>query len=530
MSSPAAPPEPPSPGRMLLRTLTAPGQRLPVALGTLGLCGHQVAEMLVPVVIGAAVDDAVVGRDPRALVGWLGVLAALFVALTLCWRGGLIGTTRAYLRAEHTLRQQVVARVLDDRGGPGRPPGATLSLATSDAVRVAGTTWLLAGQVAAVAAVTTAAVSLLTISVPLAAALAVAMPLAVLVMHRLAAPLERRSDREQAQAADAAALATDLVGGMRVLQGLGASTAGADRYRRTSRALLAARVGAARARAWYLAGSEAASGVLVGAVALAAGWMTLRGSLTVGQLVTVVGLVQTVQTPLTQTGQLMVGLAQKRASAARLHDALAAPRVLPAAVAAAPTGATTLTARVGDDLVLRVARGEVVGLHADTPGAGDLVDVLGARTAADPGAVLLDDVCASTLGPALRTAVHAPPRDAHLFAGPLAEVVAPAGSVDADLLRAAVLDDVVTLLPEGTGSAVAAGGSNLSGGQQDRVRLARALHRDEPFLVLHEPAAAVDSVTEVALAAGLRARPDKGVLVVTDSPALLAACDRVVRR
>jgi putative ABC transport system ATP-binding protein len=91
-----------------------------------------------------------------------------------------------------------------------------------------------------------------------------------------------------------------------------------------------------------------------------------------------------------------------------------------------------------------------------------------------------------------------------------------------------VLDDVIALLPAGTGSAIRAGGSDLSGGQRDRVRLSRALHRPEPFLVLHEPAAAVDSVTEVALARGLRARPDAGVLLITDSPALLAACDRVV--
>ncbi|MBU5422285.1 ABC transporter ATP-binding protein/permease [Cellulomonas hominis] len=518
---------PTTPGRLLLRVLTAPAQRRSVALGTAGLMGHQVAEMLVPVVIGATIDRAVLPGDPRALAGWLTALGVLFVALALSWRLGLTRTTRAHLEAEHDLRQRLVGRVLDDRGGPARTPGATLSLATSDATRVAGTTWLLASQLAAVAAIVTAAVALVAVSAPLAAALAVGVPLAVWGMHRLAAPLEQRSEREQARAADTAGLAADLVAGLRVLQGLGASATAARRYRRTSRSLLDARVGAARATAWYSAGSAAASGLLVAVVALAAGWLALRGTLTVGQLVTVVGVVQTVQTPVTETGYLVVSLAQRRASAARVCAALAAPPVLPVPAAVPPADPRTLTVRVGGAEVA-VGRGELVGLHADVPGARDLVEALGARVPAPRGTVLLDGVCAADLGPGLRAVVHAPPRDAHLFAGPLGRVVAGDAAPDPALLRAAVLDDVLALLPDGAASPVRAGGSDLSGGQRDRVRLARALHRDEPFLVLHEPATAVDSVTEVALAAGLRARPEKGVLLVTDSPALLAACDRVV--
>lgn len=507
--------------------LTARGRRWRLTAGTAGLMVHQIAEMLVPVLIGATIDDAVVRADPGALVVRLLLLALVFVVLTLAWRTGNALTTRVFLEAEHDLRSRVVDRVLDAHGGPARTPGSTLSLATSDASRVAGTTWLLSGQLAALAAIVTAAVSLVAVHPPLALALGIGVPVAVWLMHRLAAPLERRSAREQGRAADAAGLAADLVAGLRVLHGLGASATAARRYRRTSQDLLGSRVGAARARAWYDAGSEVASGLLVAVVALAAGWLTLRGTITVGQLVTVVGVVQTVQWPLTQTGQIVVSLTQRRASAARLCEALAAPRALPRARAIAPADPQALTI-VLPDAHVTISRGEVVGVHADLAGAADLVEVLGARVPAAPDQVRVDEVCATDLGPRLREVVHAPPRDAHLFAGTLAQAVAPDRMPDPALLRAAVLDDVIALLPEGTGSTIRAGGSDLSGGQRDRVRLSRALHRPEPFLVLHEPAAAVDSVTEVALARGLRARPDAGVLLITDSPALLAVCDRVV--
>lgn len=61
------------------------------------------------------------------------------------------------------------------------------------------------------------------------------------------------------------------------------------------------------------------------------------------------------------------------------------------------------------------------------------------------------------------------------------------------------------------------------------MALARALAADAPVLVLHEPATAVDAVTEARIAAGIRdVRAGRTTLLVTSSPALLAVTDRVV--
>lgn len=96
-------------------------------------------------------------------------------------------------------------------------------------------------------------------------------------------------------------------------------------------------------------------------------------------------------------------------------------------------------------------------------------------------------------------------------------------------LTRARLADRVRALPEGLDTVLAERGAAWSGGERQRLGLARGLLRDPEVLVLDEPTAGLDARTEneflQALAEGRRGRT---TVVVTHRRAVMRACDRVV--
>lgn len=564
-SSSAIPPCPPgrntpapwTASRLFKFTLMANGRWKLLLVGCAGFILHQVSEALVPATIGAAVDKAIAPHDAGALLWWLGALAVVFVVLALSWRIGTLATNRSFLYGSHDLRQLAVERTLHPRGmAARRAPGEIVAIASSDADRVAGLSWLIGGGLAAAAGVATSAVTLLLISVPLGIAVLVATPVMLVVMQRLTKPLEDRSDVEQSSAARAGALATDFVTGSRPLKGLGAEEAAVTRYQDASRTSLLAGLRAVRARSAYNGASTALSAAFLAGIAFFAAWFAVQGSISVGQLVAVVGVAQYVQGPMAALGFLSVELARKRASAARIAVLLEEPDAVPApgdgdrlaaagrTTAAAGSAARPTPAREPAPLLelrdspdnsafppFTASAGEIVGVVLpDGSQARRLVDTLGFRTPAPRGAVSINGHDAADLDPLdVRSKVFADSHEGVLFRGTVRDNVAAADApLQERALAAAAVEDFISQLPEGTETVLTGHGQSLSGGQRQRLVLGRSLHQHQPVLVLHDPTTAVDTATEAVIAEGLRNFPDKALVLVTTSPTLLAVCHRVV--
>ncbi|MGH3693990.1 MAG: ABC transporter ATP-binding protein [Pseudonocardiaceae bacterium] len=523
----------------LLRDAVA-GQRR-VLLGAIALlAGWQAAEAMVPVLVGVIIDRGIATGDAVALAGWLAVLAALFTVLSMGFRFGARLTARAQEAAGLDLRLTVTGRLLDPRGGAatGRLPGELLSIATADVSRVAQVNEAVARAVVALSGLTVAAVFLLSASIQLGLVVLVGLPPVLLALNLLTGPLERRSTSEQEQAARAAAVASDLVGGLRVLKGLRAEQAAAARYRDASRSSLAARLRATRLLAAHSGATLMVTSAFLALVALVGGRLATQGQISVGELVAAVGLTQYLIGPLTGIATAVALLAQCRASAGRVATLLAAPPAVTGGSGTLPNRATGALRLSGlsygalRDVNLDIAPGELVGVVAAEPAlAVALLDCLAREADPQAGKIELDGMALGDLDlDAARAALLVAAHDTDLFEDTLVANIATTAA-DPDqvpvALAASAADDVQSGLPDG--AVLTERARSLSGGQRQRVALARALAADPAVLVLHDPTTAVDAATEARIAGRLRAmRAGRTTVLVTSSPALLAAADRVV--
>ena len=97
-------------------------------------------------------------------------------------------------------------------------------------------------------------------------------------------------------------------------------------------------------------------------------------------------------------------------------------------------------------------------------------------------------------------------------------------------MRAAQLTDFVASLPEGLNTQVGERGVRLSGGQCQRIGIARALYTDAPLLVLDEASSALDTATEENIMDTINSlRNNKTILIIAHRLSTLSGCDHLYK-
>ena len=531
-------------------------QRRPLTAGAILFAVHQALEVAVPVVVGVIIDRAVATGDVGSITRWIVALAALFACLSAAGCIGLYIEERAVTGAGHWARLRVAERVLAPGGGvEDALSGQVVSLSTVETARIGEGVGALMLGAGAVSGVVIGATVLLLTSVPIGLVVVIGVPVVMLAVQALSAPLVNRAEAHHEAVGAAAGVAGDLLRGLRILKGLGATPAATASYRRASGSALRAALDATRLRSAYTGLMFTVAGGFLVVVAWMGGHQALDGTITIGQLVAAIGLTQFLLGPLGRLALTGEVLAQARASSGRIGEALDAPPAVAGGAAIGPDGAPAGVALrevhhgtlAGLDLTIEP--GQVVGIATTTPAdAAAIVACLDRTAEPAAGSVVIGDHDHAALdlvhARQLVTVAH---HDAPLFEEDLEREVASAldsrGGIGRSssqnraenrervtaAIAAAVADEVATALAEAGDRDLGESGRALSGGQRQRVALARALATDAPVLVLHEPTTAVDAATEHRIAAGIRAlRAGRTTLLITTSPTLLAAADRVV--
>ena len=541
------------------------------ARGSVFLVLSTAITLLSPWVLKHAVDDlaARLGPEPIAVGGpSMAFFAAVLVGLALAggacrflMRRIIIGASR---EIELDLRNDLFRHLqrLPPAWFQANRTGDLMSRATNDLSAVR----MLAGPAIMYTASTSitfvvALVLMLSLSPTLTLLALLPLPVVSVVVKRFGSAIYVRSERIQAQLAHMSAVVQEALAGVRVVRAYRREEVETERFRAVNEEYVA------RSRAMIrLQGAfHPTLAFFLGLSALVVLWIGSRhvidGRLSLGDFVAFNAYVAMLSWPMIAFGWVTNMLQRGLAAWQRMLDILGVEPAIrdpddpvePFRVRGAVEFRNLTFAYNGRPVLsgvsARVEPGQVLALVGPTgAGKSTLVDLLPRLFDPPPGTVFVDGVDVRDLPlDTLRGAIGYVPQEPLLFSETVAGNVAFGargaerrdGAAVADAVALAQLDADVAGFPRGLDTEVGERGITLSGGQKQRAALARAILADPRILILDDALSAVDTHTEEAILARLRAvmRQRTTILVahristVRDADLILVLDDgRVVER
>jgi ATP-binding cassette subfamily B protein len=531
--------------------------RAPIGVVVALIVVSSVIALASPFLLRLVIDDALPHQDVALLV-W-----AVAGMVAVAGSTALLGVLQTWLsttvgqRVMHGLRtavfthlqRQSLAFFTRTRGGEVQSRltndiGGMQSVVTSTATSLASNATTVVGTV----------VAMVALSWRLALFSLVVIPPAVLLTRKVARMRRAVTSQQQRHLADLSAQVEEglSISGVLLSKTLGAGPAQAQRFTEISDELVALEVRAQLAGRWRMATMSIVFAAIPAGIYLAAGLPVTSGGMTIGTLVAFTALQSALFRPL--MGLLNVGVSVNSSMAlfsrvfeyldlpvdiddpaepVALHPATARGEVRWEGVGFTYPGAHR-PALSGIDVTMPA--GMTLALVGATGSGKSTLASLVARLA-DPttGRVTIDgvdlrdltlDTLAQLVGFVSQETylLHTSIRDNLRHARP--------DATDAEIeaaARKAQVHDVIAALPDGYDTVVGARGHRFSGGEKQRLAIARTLLRDPLVLVLDEATSALDNETERAVQAALdEASRGRTTISIAHRLSTIRDADRIV--
>jgi subfamily B ATP-binding cassette protein MsbA len=377
----------------------------------------------------------------------------------------------------------------------------------------------------------------------------VVLPLVAPPIARIGKKLRRTAISTQEQTGLMAGMVAESLAGVRIAKTYGLESYLKARARQAFEHIRKLKMKSANQRARLDPILEIAGGFAVAGVLVFIGWRIVKGQTTIGDFTAFVTALLLAAQSMRTLGNLNAVLQEASAALHRVFAILderpgvvEKPGAGPLAVVSGEVAFRDLSFRYGEEaealkgVDLVVPGGRMTALVGRSgSGKSTLMSLVPRLFDPTEGAVLIDgtDIRDVTLA-SLREHVAVVAQEAVLFDDTVRANIAfgKPGATDAEIeaaARAAAAHDFVMRLPEGYETAVGDRGSRFSGGERQRIALARAILKDAPILLLDEATSALDSESERLVQDALaRLTQGRTSLVIAHRLSTIRAADLIV--
>lgn len=512
-----------------------------------------VAQLLLPTLNAAIIDDGVVAGDVGVILGTGGIMLAVTVlqvaaAIAAVWFGA-----KSAMRMGRDLRAAVFDRVAafseQEVSAFGAP--SLITRTTNDVQQIQQLVFtvfamIVSAPLTAVGGIVMAA----QLDPGLTWILAVAAPLLLVVIGLVIARMVPQFQAMQERIDRITRVIREQLAGIRVIRAFVRERHETERYRDANERLTRAALKAG----WWMALAFPAAMLIMNVGSVAVLWFGAHevdaGRMNVGAVMAFLQYLIQILMAVTMATMMAMMVPRAAVSSTRIAEVLATePTVLPPAAPIAPDGAfgrvefrdavfryPGADVPVLDGVSFTAAPGTTTAIVGATgSGKTTLVGLIPRLFDVTAGAVLVDGVDVRDLEPdELWARIAMVPQRAYLFSGTVATNLrfgAP-GAGDDELwaaLETAQAAEFVRRMPGGLEAPIAQGGTNVSGGQRQRLAIARALVKRAPVLVFDDAFSALDSATDQALRAALaRDAPQATRIVVAQRVSTILDADEIL--
>jgi ATP-binding cassette, subfamily B, bacterial len=340
----------------------------------------------------------------------------------------------------------------------------------------------------------------------------------------------------------------EVLGALRVVKAFGREESEQARFVRQSAAGARARVELSLTEGLFGFAINLTTAVGTAVILFVGISSVLDGTMTLGALLIVLAYISQLYRPLETLSRQVIRLQESMASVRRAFELLDETPEVKEAENARPlprargsfelrhVGFRYAGHRVLRDVSFHVDAGTRIGI-VGTTGAGKttLASLLTRFYDPTEGEIVLDGVDIRQYRLAdLRAQFAVVLQDPVLFSTTIRENIAYGrpGARFEDIeaaARAASADEFITRLPDGYDTVVGERGMTLSGGEKQRLSIARAFLKDAPILILDEPTSALDTRTETTVLDALdQLMVGRTTVIIAHRPSTLRAVDRIV--